>query len=598
MNKVININLSNRLLAIDEEAYQQLMGYLQWLKQYFAREKGGEEIYKDMEDRIAELFEDKIRRQSPSISIDDVRSVIAIMGSPEQLAQETAEELAEENAQQGGAGSRSQIAAQPPHDASKLYRLRNDKIVGGVCAGLAQYFKADVSIIRILMILVMFYYGSGILLYAILWAILPVSNEPITHLKKRLYRATDGKIIAGVAKGLGAYLNIPVGWMRFLFLAPLAGSIFFEILNDKELSSLFQGLLPTLTVLYFVLWAILPNAKTITEKMELRGEKLDVQNLTSALQQEQKSTRKPTEGNPSFMRTVLKVLGYISIFFVLLIALLVVGALLAGFSAAALGLGGFGAYSLPFAKLIFEQDWQRNLFYMSAVAALALPFIALVRWFYVLARRPRRSNHWVTGGIGLLWLGGLFGLFYSVGNLVSDFKHDFKTKETLSLQQPTDTLLLAALRQSNSSETAFDFIQKDADGRYLLSNVGLKVVPSEDSLFHLQLIRQSNGKSKEEAKALLSQIPFSYEQKGNQLLLPQFLPLGNGKQLFRGQLLIAELQVPKGKVLRTGDLPKSFSQSWHIQSFKKGINVKVGQGMNWSSNATYRMTEAGSLERL
>ncbi len=88
MNKVITINLSGRLITIDEQAYQQLLSYLGWLSQFFSKEEGGQEIYIDIEDRIAELFEEKLKKNQASINEEDVQSIIMIMGSPEQIAME------------------------------------------------------------------------------------------------------------------------------------------------------------------------------------------------------------------------------------------------------------------------------------------------------------------------------------------------------------------------------------------------------------------------------------------------------------------------------------------------------------------------------
>ncbi len=55
----------------------------------------------------------------------------------------------------------------------RLYRSRKDKILGGVCGGIAEYFNIDPVIIRLLWILLIFVGGSGILAYIIAWIIIP-----------------------------------------------------------------------------------------------------------------------------------------------------------------------------------------------------------------------------------------------------------------------------------------------------------------------------------------------------------------------------------------------------------------------------------------
>ena len=55
----------------------------------------------------------------------------------------------------------------------RLYRSRKDKIIGGVCGGIGEYFKIDPVIIRLLWILLIFAGGSGILAYLVAWIIIP-----------------------------------------------------------------------------------------------------------------------------------------------------------------------------------------------------------------------------------------------------------------------------------------------------------------------------------------------------------------------------------------------------------------------------------------
>ncbi|HWZ96531.1 MAG TPA: PspC domain-containing protein [Candidatus Dormibacteraeota bacterium] len=65
----------------------------------------------------------------------------------------------------------------PPHAPRKLMRSSADKKLGGVCAGLGNYFDVDVTLVRVLWLLAVFCAGTGLLLYLILWIVLPV--EPL-----------------------------------------------------------------------------------------------------------------------------------------------------------------------------------------------------------------------------------------------------------------------------------------------------------------------------------------------------------------------------------------------------------------------------------
>ncbi|MEM5878793.1 MAG: PspC domain-containing protein [Candidatus Aenigmatarchaeota archaeon] len=55
----------------------------------------------------------------------------------------------------------------------RLYRSKNDKVLGGVCAGIGEYFNVDPVIVRLLWILLTFFWGTGLILYIIAWIIIP-----------------------------------------------------------------------------------------------------------------------------------------------------------------------------------------------------------------------------------------------------------------------------------------------------------------------------------------------------------------------------------------------------------------------------------------
>jgi phage shock protein PspC (stress-responsive transcriptional regulator) len=66
-------------------------------------------------------------------------------------------------------------AAAPPAPARRLMRSSRDKKIGGVCAGLADYFDLDPTIVRVVWLLAVFLGGTGVLAYLILWIVLPLA---------------------------------------------------------------------------------------------------------------------------------------------------------------------------------------------------------------------------------------------------------------------------------------------------------------------------------------------------------------------------------------------------------------------------------------
>src|SRR3954468_16165272 len=83
MKKIININLSGRVIPIEDSAYESLQRYIESLRRYFANEEGRDEIINDIESRIAELMNDKVRKGEPAITDADVEEIISSMGRVE-----------------------------------------------------------------------------------------------------------------------------------------------------------------------------------------------------------------------------------------------------------------------------------------------------------------------------------------------------------------------------------------------------------------------------------------------------------------------------------------------------------------------------------
>ena len=85
----------------------------------------------------------------------------------------------------------------------KLYRSETDIMIGGVCGGLAEYFGIDATIVRLLFILILLSGGSGVLIYIVLWIVLPTqstvdlpSDEVVSQnskeIKKKIQKSSKG----------------------------------------------------------------------------------------------------------------------------------------------------------------------------------------------------------------------------------------------------------------------------------------------------------------------------------------------------------------------------------------------------------------------
>ncbi|WP_209330406.1 PspC domain-containing protein [Lunatimonas salinarum] len=360
MKKTLSINISGILFHIEEDGYTTLKKYLDAINEHFSHYEDNHEIITDIESRIAEIFLSNLKNNKQVITAEDVGNLIEKMGTIADF--EAVEETAAED----------QVAAEndfykyiTPNDQQankaykKLTRFQNGKILGGVCAGFAHYFSIDPLWTRLIAILLLFSgglrFGSlpfgifgdsfnfqislgwwTVLAYGLLWAILPVSYEkPEDKNIKKLYRNPDDRVLGGVGSGLAAYFNIDVIWVRLAFVAMV-----------------FAG--GAGVVLYLILWIITPMAKSITERIEMKGGAITLSNIETTIQQ----NIKPEEsGEESALKRVI------------LLPFRVIGYVLNGLGRA---LGPFGKFLLEFVRVIFGL----LIFFLGMVITLA-PLILL-----------------------------------------------------------------------------------------------------------------------------------------------------------------------------------------------------------------------------
>jgi phage shock protein PspC (stress-responsive transcriptional regulator) len=261
MNKNISINISGIIFHIDENAYEELKSYLDSIHRYFASFEGSSEIIADIESRIAEIFLSNLTESKQVITLEDVESLKIKMGSVKDFEAAEEEIKGEEAAynESGYSYEGSSISG-----GKRLYRDVNRKIISGVAAGIAYYFKINPLWIRLILILLAVgSYGIVIIIYIILWMVLPESNVLTDDQKiKKMYRNPQDKVLGGVSSGIAAYFGVDATFVRLLF-------IIFTFLGGSGL------------IAYIILWIILPEAKSITDRMQMEGDPITLSNIES-----------------------------------------------------------------------------------------------------------------------------------------------------------------------------------------------------------------------------------------------------------------------------------------------------------------------------
>ncbi len=640
MKKVININFQGRVIPIEETAYEILKQYIDSLRRYFANEEGRDEIVNDIESRIAELFSERLKKGATCITDEDVQSVMASMGRPEDFEAETGSGNADTNAgtgagtQQQGASQQAQPGAGPTYGTrGKLYRNADDKIIAGVCSGLANYFHIDPVIMRIIFVVLLFTGGSGFLVYLILWVAVP-SQSVQSNITKRLYRSSDDKVIAGVCGGLAAYLNISTWIPRLIFALPfilglLSGPFhwWWDDIAFWAVPRVISGSLgSTLFVSYIVLWIAVPVAVTAAEKLEMRGERVDLNSIRNTVKEDlesfrskaqnwgnevkqsaqqfgsqareyAKSERVKTFTNEASATARTAGSGIAHIIGVLFKAffLFIVGMIALALFGAFVGLLFGSVPVMSFKEFLLEGFWQNSLAWLTVFLFLGVPIIAMITWLIRRIMGVRSKNHYLGYVFGVLWFIGIMSAALLTGSLFRSFKSRNFVEENVAIAQPSNGKMFLDVTTQKinyryySNDWGFGWDDDFEDewplfganfDSIMLNMVRVDIVKSNDNDFHLTKVKFSRGKDPVTARNVAEKINFPVMQNDSILYLPKGFSISKSER-WRNQQVLLVLQVPVGKRFM---LDRNVS---HYNSFDVRYNRRGGIDISDTWERTY-----------
>lgn len=158
MNKTIIININGIVFHIEEDAYEILRSYMTEVKRHFAYSSDNEEIVQDIENRLAEMFTERLTEQSKQVIVQqDVVDITARMGNVNDFDVEFDDQRFD--------GTRTAHRS--------LFRDPEDRMIGGVCSGLGHYFDIEAKWVRLIAVLATILWGTGLIVYLILWMVTP-----------------------------------------------------------------------------------------------------------------------------------------------------------------------------------------------------------------------------------------------------------------------------------------------------------------------------------------------------------------------------------------------------------------------------------------
>ena len=441
--------------------------------------------------------------------------------------------------------------------------------MGGVLAGLAHYFNIDVVWMRIIYLFLFLglppisddlgpLSGFVFLAYFVCWIVFPPNANLDEDKKiKKFYRDSDSKVLGGVCSGLAAYFGVDITVIRLLFVL----GVF---------------LFGTGFLAYIILWIVAPKAKTLTQKMEMKGEPVTLSNIETNIKESINVDKNAPENGLTKvllfpfrlvgiiikgLGEVLKNLGPVArvlagIVLMLFSLSILVGvvASIAAFFGVVSGIEGTEFFDQSPFK-VFSQDIHPMTGFF-AFLALFTPFLALLLVGLILVsnRSIGTRNFWIS--LLGLWLAGLMG----TGILATKYALNFKKKGRVELTKnypftlSGNTLVLSS---NNNQDDNFDGMQIKED-----VNVSLEGYEGTD--LKLEQRFEASGRTKVEAEGNAKNILYNIVQKDSILAFDQKILLPE-KARFRGQDLEMTLYIPYEK-------PFKISQDFYHSVYRSDWN--------------------------
>lgn len=623
MKQVININFQGRVVPIEVSAYEILKSYIDSLSRHFAGEDGKEEIINDIESRIGELFQERISKGSTCITDEDVNAIIRSMGRPEDFETEESASATNTGNSQQSSNEHANTQSSFAHQGSKrLYRSEDHKLIGGICGGLANYFNIDVVIVRVVALILFFSFGFGFLAYVILWIAVPsASTAQIGGFRKRLFRDNEDKYIGGVCSGLAHYFGINVWIPRILFLIPFLS--FFRHWGDWGPFHSFPnfvsfGFSPGSFIIYVILWLVLPEASSTAEKLEMKGEKVDMNTIKNSVMEEMKGVQQRAEKFGKDAATFAsqtgrtfsteaagvakrgsRSLGDVIIFIVKLFGYIILGFVSIVLIVSLFGFGIAAISLFPMKDYFIEQGWQNAYAWGTLIFFIIVPMVGIITWIIRKLAKIKTGGKMLGLGFGAMWILGWFCVTMLATTVTKDFRHssNFNEKNIMltnpgiqSLEVTTNVPGQRMLNNRWFRVEAFDAIDEDTA---LLRNVEVEIIRSPNDSFKVTMSKIANGKTRAYADTLASLIHYNVYQQDSLLIADRGIQI-NKTDKFRNQRIILTIYVPVGKRIKINNnigWYRGFHFGNHDEDWNDGSYENEEHG--WGSGQWYVMQKDG-----
>ncbi|WP_412984384.1 PspC domain-containing protein [Pontimicrobium sp. IMCC45349] len=521
MNKTVNINLAGIFFHIDEDAYLKLQRYLEAIKRSFTDPQGRNEIISDIEARIAELFSERVQNDKQVVSVKEVEEVITIMGQPEDYMVD--EEIFEDE-------PKKHYASRPAASSRKLFRDTDNAYIGGVSAGLGHYFGIDALWIRLIWVALFFGAGTGVIVYIILWILMPAAETTADKLTMTGKPVNITNIEEKVKEGFG-------------------------------------------------------NVKDSLDEVADRVKNGDYDKVGNNIKSTSRSFFDAL-GNiiMFFFKIVAKFIGII---------LMIVGAsTLIGLIVGLLSVGVADVFHFPgvdFADVVNSSGLPIWIVSLLTLFAVGIPFFYIfILGLKILVNNLKPLGKFANFTLLGIWLASIITLSVFAAREAAEFTREASVTNKSEINiTANDTLYVKMVGNELYSKGTyrdydFDIVYDENDEKKIYSsNVRLIFRSTKDSLAYVSVEKNARGNSHQNAKDRARNINYSYDFTNNELLLNSYF-LTDVENKFRDQEVEVVLYLPEGSIVNANGNTYTFhrNSSYHRDILDNGFEEHYLQVIN------------------
>jgi phage shock protein PspC (stress-responsive transcriptional regulator) len=422
---------------------------------------------------------------------------------------------------------------------------------------------------------------------------------------KRLYRDPDNKTIGGVASGLAAYFNIDPVWVKVLFII-----------------TLFAG--GTGVLAYIILWIVVPEAITTAEKLEMRGEPVNISNIERSIRDEFDGIRgrmndfaeeagetfkKKRPGAKTFINDLINLIGtvitYVFKFLVVIVGLILMFsglALILAMLVSITGLYSFSffengeliSFSIPvILQMIFTSHFITFLAITSFALLLGIPIIMMIYLGFRLMLGNRVKVKYFGTTALAFWLVGLVLTFYVGFNTGKDFRHTARVEKDYPIQvKPENVLYITCLPDSNfkKSKPHMQMFDHEWNVEFRENSYQIYAIPlveiemSKTNISSAGVTIYAKGSDQGEAEERAQACVYELTTNDSTFILPNYFTLPSN-EILRDQHINLLIEIPKGQVVKFSDnMVKMFDENPQFYFDNRGYAGK-----------TWIMTEEGLI---